>query len=434
MVHSFLHDHPGCVVICTAPSQTQLEEVLWKEVERAHRGSRIPLGGRILKQPLKIDLGGGWQALAYSTSKPERIQGHHAPDLFAILDEWSGIEDEITEAIDSLNPSRLLGPGNPLRPSGEFYYRYQRAMEQVGRPDRTRNVVHISSLESPDAHLERSRRGLADKGFFRKARERYGEGSLWWTARILAQFPASAFDQVFPDEWVNRCRQERLPFPEATHRWMAIDLGGGEGGDETVLIVRDGWGILDCAYGPNMGFDDAGATAGRLARLHGVPPARIVFDAGGIGHDFGYRLEANGLRGCIPYHGGEVGEYGFANMRTTAAFKLRRRIDPTRPVAPVPLSESAARAVAALEHPEHWHWRNPGIEPPKATDREPQAHFAIPDNEWSGRLRRELQEIKYELKGKNTALEPKKDLAARLGHSPDFADALMMSFAFEDSL
>ena len=38
-----------------------MEEVLWKYVEQAYRGSRVPLGGRLLRDPLKVDLGGGWQ-------------------------------------------------------------------------------------------------------------------------------------------------------------------------------------------------------------------------------------------------------------------------------------------------------------------------------------------------------------------------------------
>ena len=123
LLHWFLFTRPGSLVVATAPTQVQLEEVLWKEVERAYLGARIPLGGRLLRSPLKVDLGGGWQALAYSTTKVERFSGHHATDLFAILDEASGVADEIYEAISSLNPSRELLMGNPLRPSGAFYDR-----------------------------------------------------------------------------------------------------------------------------------------------------------------------------------------------------------------------------------------------------------------------------------------------------------------------
>jgi hypothetical protein len=88
----------NALVIATAPSQTQLEEVLWKEVERAYNGARVPLGGRILRSPLKIDAGDGWQILAYSTTKTERFSGHHAGQLFAVLDEASGVDPAIVEA------------------------------------------------------------------------------------------------------------------------------------------------------------------------------------------------------------------------------------------------------------------------------------------------------------------------------------------------
>ncbi|MBV8232107.1 MAG: hypothetical protein JO329_19160, partial [Planctomycetaceae bacterium] len=127
LLHWFLIAYPGSLVVATAPSQVQLEEVLWKEVERAYRGARIPLGGRLLADPLKVELGAGWQALAYSTTRVERLSGHHARDLLAIGDEASGILDDIAEAICSLNPSRELWLGNPLRPSGFFFERCEAA-------------------------------------------------------------------------------------------------------------------------------------------------------------------------------------------------------------------------------------------------------------------------------------------------------------------
>lgn len=44
-------------------------------------------------------------------------------------------------------------------------------------------------------------------------------------------------------------------------------------------------------------------------------------------------------------------------------------------------------------------------------------------------MREELTSLKYRLEGSRIALEQKDVLAARLGRSPDFADALIMSFA-----
>src|SRR5699024_584812 len=108
------------------------------------------------------------------------------------------------------------------------------------------NLIRISSLESPDAHLERSPRGLADRTWLEANRARYGEGSLWWTARVLARFPGSAADSVFSRDWVDAALARERP---ATHppgqRYMAIDLGGGgEEGDLSVIVARDDLGLL----------------------------------------------------------------------------------------------------------------------------------------------------------------------------------------------
>jgi hypothetical protein len=123
----FLFTKPGSLVLATAPTQAQLELVLWKEIEKAYRGSRIPLGGRMLKSPLKIEMGMGWQGVAYSTKTTERFSGHHAKDTLVVMDEASGVDDAIYEAISSLNPSRSLMIGNPIRPSGAFYDRCSNA-------------------------------------------------------------------------------------------------------------------------------------------------------------------------------------------------------------------------------------------------------------------------------------------------------------------
>ena len=40
--------------------------------------------------------------------------------------------------------------------------------------------------------------------------------------------------------------------------------------------------------------------------------------------------------------------------------------------------------------------------------------------------------LKYEMKGARIALEPKDEMSQRLGRSPDFADALLMTFAVGD--
>jgi len=389
----FLYEHPGSLVIATAPTQTQLEEVLWKEVNRAFVQSGLP--GRSSSSPLKIDLGGGWKALGYSTNKTERLSGHHATDLLAVIDEASGVEPEIIEAIDSLNPSRLLMIGNPLRPDGPFYERCMSA--EKGRDDAI--VIQIASTESPDINRPRGTdRSLADAGWLQRAKNDYGENSLWWKSHVLGQFPDAGSDSLLNRNWIDSAAQAQ----HVRGGWprMAIDLSEGNGGDRSVILVRDDNGVLDLVHSPRWSLETTATNAALAAQKWGVDPSRITWDASGIGADFSNRLEAVQLCGCRPYRGGMGGGKKFGNLRSAAAWAMRQRFDPEH------LSQLGP---------------GPGVRQPI---------FAVRP-EWVGAMRDELQGLRYQHDKKGSVeLEPKEDLARRLRKSPDLADALIMSFAF----
>lgn len=395
IVHWFLDEHPNSLVITTAPTQVQLAEVLWREIGRTHANARLP--GKLLKSPLKIDRGGGWQALGYSTTSTERLSGHHAPDLLAVIDESSGVAPEIVEAIDSLNPSRLLMIGNPLRPDGPFYERCMRAKEQ---PSDLVNLIQIPSLESPDIKLKRSPRGLADATWLAKAKNDYGEGSLWWTTHVKGEFPDAGEDTLISRLWLDRA--ENAEHTPRGHNRLAIDLGEGKGGDKSVLLVRDDNGVRHMESSANWGFSVVASKAAILCQRFNIAPHRVTYDAQGIGADFGNRLESVGLKGCQPYRGGLGGNKGFGNLRTAAAWRLRQRLDPGRRV-----------TVGKVE-----------ID---------QAPFAIPAR-FMTLLRPELQAIRWTHNEAGVVcLEPKEDLVERIRHSPDHADALIISYAFPDA-
>jgi phage terminase large subunit len=394
LILEFLVQHPNCLVVATAPSQTQLEEVLWKEVERAYRGSRIPLGGRLLRSPLKVDFGGGWQALAYSTTKVERFSGHHGKDVGAILDEASGVVEPIWEAVDSLNPSRLLGTGNPLWNHGQFYERCSRGSNELA------NVIRVSSLESPHIHLPRSPWGLADRTWLAKSRNDYGEAAVWWTTHVLGRFPDSGIENVIPTAWLELAGKT-IHRPAGPRR-LAIDLGEGKGGDPSVIGVKDDNGILHWDVSYTWNFETTATRAALCCQRFGIEGHNVSWDVGGIGSDFSNRLEAAGIHGARPYRGGsECGAEGrkkFFNRRAMCAWRLRQRLDPNRQV----ILDSGVAI--------------------------PQQPFSIrPDI--LAKIRQELAGILYENDEKGRIkLEEKQVWAKRLKHSPNHADTATQLF------
>lgn len=429
LLHWFLFTRPGSLVVATAPTQVQLEEVLWKEVERAYLNSRIPLGGRLLRSPLKVDLGGGWQALAYSTTKVERFSGHHATDLFAILDEASGVADEIYDAIASLNPSRELLLGNPLRPSGTFYDRCH-----ANNP--LANVIRISSLESPHIHLERSPWGLADRTWLEKARADYGEGSLWWTCHVLGEFPDSGVDSVIPGSWLELAGREHHT-PSGPKR-IAVDLAEGRGGDRSAVLVRDDNGVIDLWSSTTADFETTASRVALAAQRYEVSDSNISYDVSGIGADFANRLRQFGIVSPVPFRGGNEGGPKHSNLRSFSAWKLRQRLDPGRRDIQVRAEEERSE-VQVASHLNHYapymdiygKLKFPVPLGPRSIGRE-RPQFSIPARFLNGSLREELIGLRYEmdLRGR-IKLEKKEDYVERLKRSPDLADCLCQSFAFD---
>lgn len=410
----WLFTRRNSLAIVTAPSHHLLSSVTFKELRRAHQGSRIPLGGKITQSPgaatqsLSVD-GTGWGLIGFSTTSVERASGQHAPELLALVDEASGIENpEIWDAIRSWNPSILVVMGNPLRSKGEFRELYRRALKELqdpGIPDRHRTVaISIPSTLSPDIHLERSKRGLADAGFIREVERTYGRDSLYWRTHIAAEFPDETADNLLQVAWLDlavTAGRSRVVDPKVSalvtcgNRRISADLGEGVGRDRTVLVVRDDLGVLEVLASNTWGLAEAAVQIANLARKWAVSPRYISYDALGIGRDLRNHLDNQGLAGCRPYKGAEAGGDGFVNLRSAAAWAFRQRIDPDR-------TDAAGQK-----------------QPP----------FAIPPSDSWPALRDELLALTYDLVGGKTRLIRKEDLKAVLGHSPDYADALLQSFA-----
>lgn len=401
IIEGWLLLHPHSMVVSTGPSNTQIEEVLWKEVRECHRKSCVADLGRLTANPQKLDFGHGHHALGYSTNKAERLQGHHAKGpVLVVVDEASGVEDpEVWATLSSLKPRKRLLISNPLRPSGPFYDACQRADD-----DPSVRLIRIPSTDSPDIGQERSERGLADAAWLREMRAEYGEGSLVWRVRVLAQFPDDASDAVLPRSWFEAAVAAEHQ-PKGPRR-IAIDLGLGNGGDATVLWVRDDNGVLTCEHSDRWDFQATASRAALLAQRYLVEPHRVTFDIEGIGADFGNRLAAVGIVSAQPYRGGGGGGgKKFFNARAAAAWAMRRRLDPDYMLQP-----------------------SPGV-----TIRQAPFSLARTPKPALERLKKELLELRYELGPTGEIkLEPAERYAERLKRSPDFQASFCQLWSFNN--
>lgn len=385
------------IVFTSAPTQYQLESILWKEIADSWKRSKVPLGGSIGGSPIKWEISETQYAVGHVSNQVERMSGHHSGRLLAILDEASGVSETVYEAVDSLNPWRKLLIGNPLRSEGRFYDLCRKAEES---PSPQIKLLRIPSTDSPDVALERSPRGMADQGFLRSMAFEYGQNSLWWRSHIDALFPNASDHILMPDAWLVAAKYVVVdPKDRKGKRRLAIDLALGNQGDETVICVRDDSGVLDMVGSNEWTLETAANAVKTKVEQWSVKPEDVVYDAAGIGADFGNRLANVGLKDAQGYLGARSGPR-YANLRTASAWAARRRLDPD-------YSIDDGSKILKRQQP-----------------------FSIPDP-WCDKLRDEIKHIRVELDPLGRPmLEPKETLKDKLKRSPDWSDPFFMTFAY----
>jgi len=412
----WLLTRPNSLCIITGPSQMVLGSVTFKEIRRCLERALFPFGGKLssgLKaSPAVIEIAPGWQALGFSTTSVERSSGQHAGHLLAVVEEASGVEDYVFDAIDSLGYERLVCIGNPIRAEGKF-------VDLIRQTDRDRadnvpprlavNAIRIPSTESPHAQQEKSDFGLADRTWIESMYRKYGKGSLLVRSHIEARIPDVAAEQLIDPTWLLHHSSQQRPTLPPTHpvhrtRRIACDLGEGVGRDYTCIVVVDDWGVLEVELSNQLGLPEAAAAIHRLAAKWNVPHDRVIFDKLGIGRNFPNHLARYGITTAIPYagEGRPQDPNTYINLRTEAGWKLRNRLDTRHPVYASPA---------------------PGM-PPQSM---PQRDFYFCPGDYYARLVDKLRPLTYSLVGRKTKLMPKDEWAAILGRSPDVADALIQS-------
>lgn len=192
----FLCCHYQSRVITTAPTNRQVESILWAEIWSLYKNSRVPLGGKLLKVSLNLEE--KWYALGLSTDDPDRFQGHHAKHLLLVMDEAPGIDAKIYEAAKGILTqahSKSLLIGNPTSPSGPFFDAFK---------SRFYNAIHISCYDSPAIKEPEKYEALTTMKWIEERKEEWGEKSPMFVSRVLGRFPEEGEDTLIPLNWCER--------------------------------------------------------------------------------------------------------------------------------------------------------------------------------------------------------------------------------------
>lgn len=394
----WLYSHPHSTVITTAPTDRQVKGILWKEIRLGHQRARRPLGGELLKQELKI--ADDWWAWGFTAPDydPDRFQGFHSIYTLVIVDEASGVSDDIYDAIDGVltaDESRLLMIGNPTNPSGRFAKAFKTpgiAKVSISAFD-TPNFTTFGITESdiiagtwqekitgplPRPYLV-TPRWVADRY------QRWGPGSAMYVAKVKAQFPAAGTDTLIPLHWIEAAVARTLP-PSAPSE-LGVDVAR-YGSDETVVMHRAGPVVRTVLVMP---MSDTMEVAGRVIQLRRELGARVAkVDAVGLGA---------GVFDRIAELDREAKRYDAVEEMQSGA----RAEDPER------FANTRAE----------WYW---GLR-----KRFEEGDIDLEDDEV---LVQQLADLKYKVNSRGqTIIESKEDMKRRGLSSPDRADTLMLTFA-----
>lgn len=182
----FLSTRPFPKIPCTAPTQHQLYDILWAEINKWLRNNPA-LANEIKWTNEKVYMKGQreeWFAVARTASNPDALQGFHAEDVLYIIDEASGVNDKIFEPVLgalSTPGARLLMCGNPTQLSGFFFDSHHK------------NRANYSAF-----HIDGRKSSRVSDEYVQMIVNMYGEDSDVFRVRVAGEFPLQEDDIFIP--------------------------------------------------------------------------------------------------------------------------------------------------------------------------------------------------------------------------------------------
>lgn len=231
---------PAARAVLTAPTARQVKIVLWREVRRLYRIARrrARVKGRDLgPDPSRDPSTGiiaddGREILGFSTDDADRFSGISGQHVLYIVDEASGVDEPIFEAIEGnrAGGAYLLLFGNPTQTSGKFFDAFHSERHVF-------HCLHISSEHTPAN--DNAIPGLATPEWVAERARVWGTASSLYAVRVRGDFPEQASDAVIPLRLLEAARRD---WDAATYEGeLQIGVDVAEfGDDDTVIQPRRG--------------------------------------------------------------------------------------------------------------------------------------------------------------------------------------------------
>lgn len=315
-----------------------------------------------------------WPRDADPSKQADTLAGMHADYIMFILDESGGIPDAVMAtaeaALSSCIEGHILQGGNPTMLSGPLY----RAATSE------RRLWYVISITGDPDDPKRSPRISVE--WAREQIEKYGRDNPWVLVNVFGKFPPSSLNVLIGPEEVEAAMKRYyrdFDYRDAP-RVMGVDVAA-EGDDASVIFCRQGLQSFPMIKKRNITGTQG---AGLISRKWDDWDANACFiDAtGGFGSSWIDQLILLGKAPVGIKFSSEAHQSDrYYNKRTEMYFD-------------------------AVE----WIKRGGALPP-------------------SPEITAALTQTTYSFKGDRLLLEPKDNIKAKLGYSPDEADALVLTFA-----
>lgn len=304
---------------------------------------------------------------------PESMQGLHAKNIMMVFDEASGVPEQIylaSQGIASSENAVTIYIGNPTRAAGHFFDSFHGMSHHywtmtVGCQD--------SEMVSPS--------------YISDMKEKHGENSYEFKVRVLGEFSFEDSGLIIPRPWIDDA-VDRDVSPNSD--WIVWGVDVSDGRDKSAIAKRMGNILLEPprAWGGKELMQSVGIVVDEYFNTNvNKMPDEICVDAIGMGTGFVQRLR-EALKG-------EPVKITGVNVSLTGA-QIGDRF--------------TSRRVELWDRGRKWF---------------ESAFVKIPQG--CGELAAQLSSVEWEVKDSNGkwAIIDKK---AGIGHSPDVADAFLLTF------
>lgn len=370
----YLWTRSGAKVPCTAPSAHQLHDVLWAEVDMWRRRLPGPMAEAtvVKKEEVVIEgAGRGHFAVARTARResPDALQGFHAKHLMFVIDEASGVCDEVFEvARGALTTpgARAIMAGNPVSKSGYFFDVFNRGVGGW-------KLLQFNGEESP----------LVSREYIEHIAAEFGRDSDVYRVRVLGEFPRASLSQYISRGLVEMAAGRGVVGAGSEYAPVIFGVDVSYYGDDrSVICARQGLRAEILWSGREVSTLELADKVRVFAQVR--RPKRIFVDIVGVGAGVVDALRSWGLPVVGVNGGAQSGRVELANKRAEMWYEMKKWLE------------------------------EGGVIP---ADRELMDDLVTPQFAYhpiSGKIR----------------LESKQVIRGRGGRSPDLADALALTFAY----